>query len=115
MAQQNARCYFRLHNHVLTASHRSPPPCRYEDLPTDGRPFERKTVAVLGLGNSAFETADALAPFVNYVHTFPGHANNGPGQTLPVALAVGETAILMAPPVPLLGISIGINRVVSSK
>eukprot|EP01051_Picozoa_sp_SAG22_P018997 SAG22_NODE_3368_length_1755_cov_1.553140_1_plen_411_part_10 len=57
----------------------------YEELPEDGRPFQEKNVAVLGLGNSAFETADALAPFVNFVHTFPGHANKGPSQTLPVA------------------------------
>ena len=29
-------------------------------------------VAVFGLGNAAFETANALAPVVDYVHVFPG-------------------------------------------
>ena len=27
---------------------------------------------VLGMGNAAMETADALAPYANYVHVIPG-------------------------------------------
>eukprot|EP00039_Didymoeca_costata_P014463 m.233921 g.233921 ORF g.233921 m.233921 type:complete len:800 (-) comp16030_c0_seq18:68-2467(-) len=45
----------------------------YENIPETGRPFERKSIAVFGAGNSGFEVADALAPFVNYVHVFLGH------------------------------------------
>ena len=44
----------------------------YEDLPETGEGFERQSVAVLGFGNAAFETADALAPYANYVHLMPG-------------------------------------------
>eukprot|EP00656_Telonema_subtile_P053101 TRINITY_DN757_c0_g1_i17.p1 TRINITY_DN757_c0_g1~~TRINITY_DN757_c0_g1_i17.p1 ORF type:complete len:687 (-),score=120.94 TRINITY_DN757_c0_g1_i17:110-2170(-) len=40
----------------------------YEDLPTDSRVFQERTVLVLGTGNSAFEAVDSLAPWVNYVH-----------------------------------------------
>ena len=62
---------------------------RYEDLPTTGDSFEQQSILVgalcsdiesrslrlnclslgqvLGAGNSALETADALAPYVNYV------------------------------------------------
>ena len=29
-------------------------------------------MAVLGWGNAGFETADALAPYANYVHLLPG-------------------------------------------
>eukprot|EP00658_Telonema_sp_P-2_P076801 TRINITY_DN6801_c0_g1_i8.p1 TRINITY_DN6801_c0_g1~~TRINITY_DN6801_c0_g1_i8.p1 ORF type:complete len:791 (+),score=140.24 TRINITY_DN6801_c0_g1_i8:152-2524(+) len=47
----------------------------YEELPATGEAFEAKTVAVLGLGNSAFETADALAPYANYVHLLNPSSN----------------------------------------
>jgi cation diffusion facilitator CzcD-associated flavoprotein CzcO len=40
----------------------------YESLPRTGETFEGQSVAVLGLGNAAFETGNALAPYVNYVH-----------------------------------------------
>ena len=46
----------------------------YEGLNETGEGFERQAVAVLGLGNAAFETADALAPYVNDVHLIPGRA-----------------------------------------
>jgi hypothetical protein len=46
----------------------------YEDLPPTGESFEGKSVAVLGMGNGAMETADAMGPWVNYVHAFPGRA-----------------------------------------
>lgn len=42
----------------------------YEELPEDSSVFENKTVAVLGFGNAAGETAEALAPHVAYVHVF---------------------------------------------
>jgi len=42
----------------------------YEDLPADSTRFEGKSILVLGMGNAAFETANALSPHVNYVHTF---------------------------------------------
>jgi cation diffusion facilitator CzcD-associated flavoprotein CzcO len=45
---------------------------QYAELPEDGAGFEGQKVAVFGLGNAAFETADALAPHVDYVHVFPG-------------------------------------------
>lgn len=44
----------------------------YEDLPIDGRPFEGQAVLIWGQGNAALETADALAPYVNFVHIAPG-------------------------------------------
>lgn len=44
----------------------------YEDLPETGKPFVGQTVAVLGAGNAGFEVADALAPYVNYVHVWLG-------------------------------------------
>ena len=44
----------------------------YEDMAKQGDAFEGKTVAILGMGNAAFETADAIAPYVNYVHLFAG-------------------------------------------
>ena len=36
--------------------------------------YEGQSVAVLGWGNAGFETADALAPYANYVHLMPGRA-----------------------------------------
>ena len=44
----------------------------YEDLPETGRSFEGKAVLVLGMGNAAMETADALSPFTSYTHVIPG-------------------------------------------
>ena len=44
----------------------------YEDLPETGRPFERQSVLVLGLGNAAFETANELSTYTNFVHVIPG-------------------------------------------
>jgi len=44
----------------------------YEDLPETGESFQGQAVAVLGFGNAALETADALAPYVDYVHLVPG-------------------------------------------
>lgn len=49
----------------------------YEEIPSTGESFEGQTVAVLGLGNAALETADALAPYVNYVHIL------NPGNNIP--------------------------------
>ena len=42
----------------------------YRDLPPTGESFQGQSVAVLGAGNAAFETADALAPYVAYVHVW---------------------------------------------
>jgi hypothetical protein len=44
----------------------------YEDLPETGQSFEGQAVLVLGNGNAAFETANELAPYVNFVHVVPG-------------------------------------------
>ena len=44
----------------------------YEDIPEDQEYYEQKKVVVFGLGNAAFETANAMAPYVDYVHVFPG-------------------------------------------
>jgi hypothetical protein len=49
----------------------------YEDLPPTGESFEGQAVAVLGMGNGAMETADALGPYVNYVHLFAGRGPPG--------------------------------------
>ena len=47
----------------------------YEELPANGKPFQGQAVMVLGMGNAAMETADALAPYTNYVHVIPGRLN----------------------------------------
>ena len=44
----------------------------YEDLPETGAAFQGQSVAVLGVGDAAAETAAALAPFASYVHVIPG-------------------------------------------
>eukprot|EP01047_Picozoa_sp_COSAG01_P032598 COSAG01_NODE_2364_length_7819_cov_14.933549_4_plen_990_part_00 len=44
----------------------------YADVPEDQEKFENKKVLVWGLGNAAFETANAMAPYVAYVHVIPG-------------------------------------------
>ena len=43
----------------------------YEELPKSGEIFEGKSVAILGMGNSAFEIANAAADYANYVHIWP--------------------------------------------
>ena len=43
----------------------------YEELPPKGDLFESKSVAILGLGNAAFETANAAENYANYVHMWP--------------------------------------------
>lgn len=48
----------------------------YEELPENGKTFEGKAVMVLGMGNAAMETADALAPYTNYVHVIPGRLHD---------------------------------------
>jgi hypothetical protein len=50
----------------------------YDELPEDGRPFQNQKVAVFGLGNSAFETANELGKYTDFVHTFNMRAK---GQT----------------------------------
>jgi cation diffusion facilitator CzcD-associated flavoprotein CzcO len=47
----------------------------YEELPPGGEIFEGKSVAVLGMGNSAFEIANAAADYANYVHIWPTRAS----------------------------------------
>jgi cation diffusion facilitator CzcD-associated flavoprotein CzcO len=47
----------------------------YEGVPETGKKYEGKTVAVFGMGNAGSETANALAPYVNFVHLFPGRSN----------------------------------------
>jgi len=37
----------------------------YEELPPKGDLFESKSVAILGLGNAAFETANAAENYAN--------------------------------------------------
>eukprot|EP01043_Picozoa_sp_COSAG02_P000460 COSAG02_NODE_8_length_60691_cov_104.994752_26_plen_293_part_00 len=44
----------------------------YEDLASDGRQYENRAVAVFGMGNAGFETADAIAPYSQFVHVYPG-------------------------------------------
>ena len=43
----------------------------YETLPSTGESMEGQSVAVLGMGNSAFEVANAAADYANYVHIWP--------------------------------------------
>jgi len=40
----------------------------YEDVPIDGESFEGQSVLILGRGNAAFETADAIYGNTNYIH-----------------------------------------------
>lgn len=40
----------------------------YEDVPIDGDSFEGKSVLILGRGNAAFETADAIYGNTNFIH-----------------------------------------------
>jgi hypothetical protein len=49
---------------------------RYETLAPTGESFTEQSVLVLGHGNAAFETADAVAPYVNFVHVIPGPSSN---------------------------------------
>ena len=42
----------------------------YEELHESGEEFEGKTVAVIGMGNAAMETVDALSPYANFVHLY---------------------------------------------
>jgi len=42
----------------------------YEDLPQTGEAYEGKSVIVLGLGNAALETTQALQPFTSEIHLF---------------------------------------------
>jgi thioredoxin reductase len=44
----------------------------YADVPEDQEKFEKKTVLVWGMGNAGFETANAMAPYVDFVHVFAG-------------------------------------------
>ena len=50
----------------------------YEDLPPTGDIFEGKSVAILGLGNAAFETANAAENYANYIHMWPTRAYKWP-------------------------------------
>ena len=43
----------------------------YEELPSTGESFEDKAVTVLGMGNAALETANAVADYAQYVHIWP--------------------------------------------
>ncbi|XP_070580581.1 FAD-dependent oxidoreductase domain-containing protein 2-like [Ptychodera flava] len=40
----------------------------YEDMSLDPEDYEGKTVLILGRGNSAFETADHIMPYTNFIH-----------------------------------------------
>ena len=42
----------------------------YEELPSHGRDYENRSVAVFGMSNDAFEAADAIAPYAQYEHVF---------------------------------------------
>ena len=44
----------------------------YDELPKTSETFQGESVLVIGAGNSAFETANDMAPHVNYVHVVPG-------------------------------------------
>ena len=44
----------------------------YEDLASHGRQYEDRSVAVFGMGNAGFESADAIAPYAQYIHVYPG-------------------------------------------
>ena len=43
----------------------------YEDLPANGAKFEGKTIAIMGMGNSAFESAKSFDDYTNFVHIWP--------------------------------------------
>jgi hypothetical protein len=53
----------------------------YEDLPPTGQPFEGKSVAVIGLGNAAFEAADTIGIYSNFVHLFAGRKHRRTANT----------------------------------
>ena len=43
----------------------------YETLPESGAKFEGKTIAIMGMGNSAFEAAKSFDDYTNFVHIWP--------------------------------------------
>ena len=43
----------------------------YENLPESGAKFEGKTIAIMGMGNSAFEAAKSFDDYTNFVHIWP--------------------------------------------
>ncbi|WP_329092687.1 NAD(P)-binding domain-containing protein [Streptosporangium sp. NBC_01469] len=45
----------------------------YEDMPTGGEEFADKRVLIIGKGNSAFETAQALLPYAAVIHLASPH------------------------------------------
>ena len=56
----------------------------YDQLPATGEEFEGKRVAVLGLGNAAFETATAMEDYASFVHLFyPRHDFLRSGKSWP--------------------------------
>eukprot|EP01045_Picozoa_sp_COSAG04_P004322 COSAG04_NODE_186_length_21024_cov_6.326069_8_plen_550_part_00 len=47
----------------------------YEEVGHDGEAFEAKAVAILGLGNSAFEVAGAASDYAAFTHMWPTRAS----------------------------------------
>ena len=53
---------------VILQIHSSELTIGYEDVPIDGESFEGQSVLILGRGNAAFETADAIYGNTNFIH-----------------------------------------------
>jgi cation diffusion facilitator CzcD-associated flavoprotein CzcO len=75
----------------------------YESLPATGESFEGTNVAIFGLGNAAFEAANSLNEYANFVHIWPTRVDPATGRAnLPTswesryigALRATRTAVL---------------------
>jgi hypothetical protein len=52
----------------------------YESLPATGESFEGTNVAIFGLGNAAFEAANSLNEYANFVHIWPTRVDPATGR-----------------------------------
>jgi thioredoxin reductase len=43
----------------------------YENLAPNGEGFAGQNVAIFGLGNAAFEAANSITEYANFVHMWP--------------------------------------------
>ena len=75
--------------------------CCYNYAPMMSCIIKGQSVMVLGMGNAAMETADAVAQYANYVHVIPGRVHawqSGPGwficppAHLPACALIEDTA-----------------------
>eukprot|EP01043_Picozoa_sp_COSAG02_P050884 COSAG02_NODE_5284_length_4472_cov_2.774525_7_plen_417_part_00 len=74
----------------------------YENLATTGEGFAGQNVAIFGLGNAAFEAANSINEYANFVHMWPTRLNADGNCNLPTswesryigALRATRTAVL---------------------